>query len=77
MLLHRTIIAAIAGASKSTPVYPTDVHLSYLPLAHIYERLVVAVGMASGSSLGFFQGVRFRLSIILFAMRYANYHLPK
>jgi long-chain acyl-CoA synthetase len=58
MILHRNMVASLAGAIKNTPIYPTDVHLSYLPLAHIFERIVMMSGMAAGASLGFYQGVR-------------------
>lgn len=58
MILHRNMVAALAGATKNAPIYPTDVHLSYLPLAHIFERIVVVAGLAAGGSLGFYQGVR-------------------
>jgi long-chain acyl-CoA synthetase len=57
MLLHRNMVSALAGAIKNTPIYPTDVHLSYLPLAHIFERVVVVSGMSAGAALGFYQGV--------------------
>ncbi len=33
-----------------------DTHLSYLPLAHQYERLVVYLLMQQGARIGFFQG---------------------
>jgi len=56
MILHRNMVSSVAGAIKSTPIYPTDVHLSYLPLAHIFERIVMISGMSAGASLGFYQG---------------------
>ena len=34
----------------------TDVHLSYLPLAHIFERVVFTALSAVGASAGFYQG---------------------
>jgi long-subunit acyl-CoA synthetase (AMP-forming) len=58
MILHRNMVSSVAGAIKSTPIYPTDVHLSYLPLAHIFERIVMISGMSAGACLGFYQGVR-------------------
>ncbi len=32
-----------------------DIHLSYLPLAHVFERLVEAVCWNAGASVGFYQ----------------------
>jgi len=58
MILHRSMVAALAASFKTMPVYTTDVHLSYLPLAHIFERLVLVYGLFAGSRLGFYQGVR-------------------
>ena len=34
----------------------TDVHLSYLPLAHVFERIVSNVWIIAGASIGFYQG---------------------
>jgi long-subunit acyl-CoA synthetase (AMP-forming) len=33
-------------------------HISYLPLAHIYERMNLLVMLHHGVAVGFFQGVR-------------------
>lgn len=41
-----------------------DVHISYLPMAHIFERVVQVVAFCEGASVGFFQGVRF-LNVML------------
>jgi len=35
---------------------PEDSHLSYLPLAHSFEQVVVTTMLAHGASIGFFQG---------------------
>jgi len=35
---------------------PDDSHLSYLPLAHSFEQVVVTTMLAHGASVGFFQG---------------------
>ena len=39
----------------------TEIHLSYLPLAHVFERLVFNVLMIVGGSVGFYQGDPLRL----------------
>jgi hypothetical protein len=33
-----------------------DVHLSYLPLAHMLERVVVTFMLSAGAQIGFFSG---------------------
>jgi long-chain acyl-CoA synthetase len=33
-----------------------DVHLSYLPMAHIFERIVQGFVIYCGGSIGFFTG---------------------
>ena len=38
-----------------------DIHLSYLPLAHIFERIVANVMVALGASIGFYQGDQLKL----------------
>lgn len=35
---------------------PDELHLSYLPLAHIFERLIVHLLVALGASIGFYRG---------------------
>ncbi|KAJ3411439.1 hypothetical protein HDV05_002174 [Chytridiales sp. JEL 0842] len=57
MLTHANLIATFrshvdGGASGQ----PTDIHISYLPLAHIYERAVVVDMLAAGAQIGFFRG---------------------
>jgi long-chain acyl-CoA synthetase len=56
VLLHRNIVGAMAGSMRVVPILSTDVHLSYLPMAHVYERLVLQCGLARGASAGFYQG---------------------
>uniref|UniRef100_A0A7I4CCW8 Long-chain-fatty-acid--CoA ligase n=1 Tax=Physcomitrium patens TaxID=3218 RepID=A0A7I4CCW8_PHYPA len=56
MLSHYSLVASAAGASQSTPILPSDVHISYLPLAHIYERMNVLVMLHHGVAVGFYQG---------------------
>lgn len=59
---------AVGGNNRLHPIPPSgpkqyfariteeDVHLSYLPLAHIMERLVVTTMTALGASIGFYSG---------------------
>uniref|UniRef100_A0A3B4DCL8 Long-chain-fatty-acid--CoA ligase n=1 Tax=Pygocentrus nattereri TaxID=42514 RepID=A0A3B4DCL8_PYGNA len=60
MLTHENVIADAASFVKSfesafTPL-PTDVSISFLPLAHMFERVVQTVLYGAGGRVGFFQG---------------------
>lgn len=64
MLTHRNMISDLAGVvvavERSNLPRPfltsRDVHLSYLPLAHMFERLVQLWVYSHGASIGFFRG---------------------
>jgi long-chain acyl-CoA synthetase len=57
MLTHGNFAAAGAGAASSgVDLYNTDVHISYLPLAHVFERIVQTCIFHRGAAVGFFSG---------------------
>eukprot|EP00898_Chlorokybus_atmophyticus_P002686 jgi/Chlat1/3418/Chrsp23S03748 len=56
VLSHANIIANAGGYYVGTTCTSTDVHISYLPLAHIYERVTMVLGIHCGTAVGFFQG---------------------
>lgn len=57
MISHQNMIAGLAPQSRSSiKLYNSDVHLSYLPLAHIMERIIVHCLTINGSRIGFYQG---------------------
>lgn len=57
MLTHKNIVSMLAGAYQAgLAINSTDVHISYLPLAHIFERAVMAGIMCEGGAVGFYQG---------------------
>jgi long-chain acyl-CoA synthetase len=56
ILTHRAMVAALAGLRARFEVRSDDVHLSFLPLAHIYERLVHETFYYYGASIGFWRG---------------------
>lgn len=57
ILTHANFIADMAGAEVAgIDTYPTDVHISYLPLAHVFERIVFHKILSSGGACGFFRG---------------------
>ncbi|KAG7377614.1 Long chain acyl-CoA synthetase 7 peroxisomal [Phytophthora pseudosyringae] len=56
MLTHSNMIASILCFIEITPLYESDVHLSFLPLAHCFERNVQAHIIAKGGCIGYYQG---------------------
>jgi long-chain acyl-CoA synthetase len=55
MLTHNNIASTVASFHVTT-IYPSDVHISYLPLAHVFERVIHTVLIANGCAIGFYQG---------------------
>ncbi|ODA82524.1 hypothetical protein RJ55_01031 [Drechmeria coniospora] len=56
ILTHGNAVAASSSARLGGSVGHNDIHLSYLPLAHIYGRMIDQVALAEGASIGFFRG---------------------
>nr|XP_048279255.1 long-chain-fatty-acid--CoA ligase 5 isoform X2 [Myodes glareolus] len=60
MITHRNVVSNMSGFLKLLePIFhptPEDVSISYLPLAHMFERVVQAVLFSCGGKVGFFQG---------------------
>lgn len=68
-------VSAIIATMDRNPLHPipagrsnyfvdlneAEVHLSYLPLAHIFERIVVSLLVVVGASIGFYQGDQMKL----------------
>uniref|UniRef100_A0A3B5M341 long-chain-fatty-acid--CoA ligase n=1 Tax=Xiphophorus couchianus TaxID=32473 RepID=A0A3B5M341_9TELE len=75
MLTHGNIVSNYSSFIKLTqvrlrcPLNSSDVHISYLPLAHMFERIVQGVMLVHGARIGFFQGDVRRLSDDLIALR--------
>jgi long-chain acyl-CoA synthetase len=61
VLTHGNLISSIAGSLLSIKLCSTDVYISYLPLAHIYERLITIGVTHSGAAMGFYQGDNMKL----------------
>ncbi|KAL8867673.1 MAG: hypothetical protein Q9174_005508 [Haloplaca sp. 1 TL-2023] len=55
-LTHRAAIAAASVGLCSVPQGPSDVFISYLPLAHIYGRASEHGALWSGMAIGYFHG---------------------
>ncbi|KAK1159247.1 hypothetical protein AOXY_G21877 [Acipenser oxyrinchus oxyrinchus] len=60
MLTHGNVVADFSGFLKVTEkvIFPRqdDVLISFLPLAHMFERLIQSVVYCHGGRVGFFQG---------------------
>ncbi|MFN8308532.1 MAG: long-chain fatty acid--CoA ligase [Chitinophagales bacterium] len=57
MLSHNNIISNIKAVKPILPVNPTKRVLSFLPLCHIFERMVVFVYMANGVSVYYAESI--------------------
>jgi long-chain acyl-CoA synthetase len=58
MLLHSTIYSEVSASHlMGLDLSHNDVYLSYLPLAHIYEKFLLESLLAVGAMIGFFSGV--------------------
>jgi len=61
MLTHQNVVANLCGVlvlgkNDFLKFSKDDVHISYLPLAHVFERVMSAITYMHGGRVGFFQG---------------------
>uniref|UniRef100_A0A8C2ZQQ6 Long-chain-fatty-acid--CoA ligase n=1 Tax=Cyclopterus lumpus TaxID=8103 RepID=A0A8C2ZQQ6_CYCLU len=56
MLTHRNVVSNCSAFIRMTETTSDDVMLSFLPLAHMFERVVEGVMLVHGARIGFFQG---------------------
>lgn len=60
MLTHCNVVsncsAFIRATQSNAPLSHSDTHISYLPLAHMFERVAQGVILVHGGRIGFFQG---------------------
>ena len=59
MLSHKNINVAVTSVLTQLDedtLRNTDIHISYLPATHIFERLVQSAIMKQGGAMGFWQG---------------------
>ena len=65
LLTQRNITSACLGAHALPPYNQfnnKDAHCSYLPLAHVFEKIIVHVAILCGAKIGFYHGDIFKLS---------------
>ncbi|XP_036620251.1 long-chain-fatty-acid--CoA ligase 1-like isoform X1 [Trichosurus vulpecula] len=60
LITHENIVsncsAVVKVTEKALHLSSSDSHISYLPLAHMYEQLMLSVIFFHGAKIGFFQG---------------------
>ncbi|GAA5949948.1 hypothetical protein JCM3765_007747 [Sporobolomyces pararoseus] len=61
MTLHSSVAGVAIGSCHGNKLYPDSVHISYLPLAHIYEYFCEVVAMSCGAAIGYSCGDNLRL----------------
>ncbi|KAG5232469.1 long chain acyl-CoA synthetase [Salix suchowensis] len=69
VLTHNNLISSVAGFCTAIKFNPADIYISYLPLAHIYERNNQIVTVYYGVAIGFYQGDNLKLLDDLAALR--------
>ncbi|KAK5787011.1 hypothetical protein PVK06_041662 [Gossypium arboreum] len=69
VLTHGNLIANASAFCRKVKFYPSDVYISYLPLAHIYERSNQVICCNNGVGVGFYQGDNLKLMDDLAALR--------
>ncbi|KAK6780849.1 hypothetical protein RDI58_023033 [Solanum bulbocastanum] len=61
VLTHANLNPNVAGVSIGITLYSSDIYISYLPLAHIYERSTQVLLVYFGGASGFYQGDNLKL----------------
>ena len=62
LLSHSNIVSTLGGLDGGEfNVLSTDTHLSYLPMAHVFERLVAYAFVIAGGKIGMFNGDTLKL----------------
>ncbi|OMJ90727.1 hypothetical protein SteCoe_6804 [Stentor coeruleus] len=56
IITHENMVANLAGVIEILQITCDDVHLSYLPAAHIYEKVLSNVFYYCGGAIGFYSG---------------------
>ncbi|KAI9170968.1 Long chain acyl-CoA synthetase [Paramyrothecium foliicola] len=56
VITHKSLVSANSSGRMSGHFKLGEVHMSYLPLAHIYGRMVDQMALAAGAATGFYRG---------------------
>nr|GLL43724.1 long chain acyl-CoA synthetase 6, peroxisomal-like [Ipomoea trifida] len=69
VLTHANLVANVAGLSLCLSMHFTDIYISYLPLAHIFERANQVLVVYFGGATGFYQGDNLKLPDDMLVLR--------
>eukprot|EP01012_Entosiphon_sulcatum_P032260 TRINITY_DN41048_c0_g1_i1.p1 TRINITY_DN41048_c0_g1~~TRINITY_DN41048_c0_g1_i1.p1 ORF type:complete len:728 (+),score=132.01 TRINITY_DN41048_c0_g1_i1:30-2186(+) len=70
LLTHANMVADMVAVEDAGVILgPQDVHLSYLPLAHSFERIIEVIAYYVGARVGFYQGDTLKLMADISALR--------
>ncbi|KAF9543684.1 hypothetical protein EC957_000539 [Mortierella hygrophila] len=61
ILTHRNMNAVLASADATTPMSPSDTLISFLPLPHVFGRLMEIFAFSAGGRIGYSTGDQLRL----------------
>jgi long-chain acyl-CoA synthetase len=62
MLSHQNLLSSSGSSDfSSVKITSSDCHLSYLPLAHIYEKSIIMIILYQGARIGFYNGDMLKL----------------
>ncbi|EGC37677.1 hypothetical protein DICPUDRAFT_46346 [Dictyostelium purpureum] len=56
MITHKNLTSVVCSVNNFVKIYDTDTHYSYLPYAHILERVIVLTAFHYGGGVGIFSG---------------------
>lgn len=56
MLTHGNLVSVVANGVNALDLSMNDVYLSYLPLAHVLEKIILIAMIYIGCSIGFYNG---------------------
>jgi long-chain acyl-CoA synthetase len=56
LITHANAVAGLSAARSNGQISAGDIHISYLPLAHIYGRMADQAALAEGARIGYFKG---------------------
>jgi long-chain acyl-CoA synthetase len=56
VLTHANCVAGVASGLATGQYTNTDINISYLPVAHIFGRLIDQTALAHGAAIGYFHG---------------------